>query len=55
MANIIATLESGITEATLFTTVGTVMPFVITMVIFSFGYRVLKHAVKGASKGKASM
>lgn len=55
MEAISAQLTNGITSATLFATVGEIMPFVIAMIIFAFGYRVLRHAVKGASKGKASM
>lgn len=48
-------LTAGITSESLFETVGEIMPFVIVMIVFAFGYRVLRHAVKGASKGKASM
>lgn len=55
MANIVSALTEGITQETLFNTVGAVMPFVITMVIFAFGWRVLRKAVKGASKGKANL
>lgn len=55
MEGIVTQLTDGITSATLFGTVGDVMPFVIVMIAFAFGFRVLRHAVKGASKGKASM
>lgn len=55
MSNIVATLQSQITADTLFSTVGTVIPFVITMVIFSFGWRVLRHAIGAASHGKAGV
>lgn len=55
MAGIVSQLTTGITSATLFGTVADVMPFIIVMIGFAFGFRVLKHAVKGASKGKASM
>lgn len=55
MAGITSQLTSGVTSAGLFGTVSEVMPFVIIMIGFAFGYRVLRKAVKGASKGKANM
>ncbi len=55
MESIATQLTTGITSESLFATVGEIMPFVTIMIIFAFGYRVLRHAVKGASKGKASM
>lgn len=55
MQNIAEQLTSGITSASLFQTVGEIMPFVIVMIAFAFGYRVLRKAVKAASKGKANM
>lgn len=55
MKDIVSQLTSGITSSGLFGTVSEVMPFIIIMVAFAFGYRVLRKAVKGASKGKANM
>lgn len=55
MAAIIQQLTDGITSAGLFGTVAEIIPFVIIMIGFAFGYRVLKKAVKGASKGKANI
>lgn len=55
MTNIATQLTEGITSASLFQTVGEIMPFVTVMIIFAFGYRVLRKAVKAASKGKANM
>ena len=55
MTNIATQLTAGITSASLFQTVGEIMPFVIVMIAFAFGYRVLRKAVKAASKGKANM
>lgn len=55
MESIVSQLTSGITSAGLFGTVSQIMPFIIIMVGFAFGYRVLRKAVKGASKGKANM
>lgn len=55
MANIIEQLKAGITSAGLFGTVAEIIPFVIVMIGFAFGYKVLRKAVKGASKGKANI
>lgn len=55
MEAIVTQLTTGITSATLFGIVGDVMPFVIVMITFAFAWRVLRHAVKGASKGKANL
>lgn len=55
MEGIVNQLTTGITSDGLFGTVAEVMPFVIIMIGFAFGYRVLRKAVKGASKGKANM
>lgn len=55
MQSIVTQLTTGVTSAGLFGTVAEVMPFVIVMIGFAFGYRVLRKSVKGASKGKANM
>lgn len=55
MAGIVSQLTSGITSGGLFGTVSEIFPFIIIMVGFAFGYRVLKKVVKGASKGKANV
>lgn len=55
MQTIISQLTTGITSSGLFGTVSEIMPFVIVMIGFAFGYRVLRKAVKGASKGKANI
>lgn len=55
MPNIIEQLKAGITSAGLFGTVAEIIPFVIVMIGFAFGYKVLRKAVKGASKGKANI
>lgn len=53
MTNIISQLTTGITTSTIFGVVGEVMPFVITMIIVSFGFYVLRRVIKGAGKAKA--
>lgn len=55
MSSIVTQLTTGITSAGLFGTVSEIIPFVIIMIGFAFGYKVLKKAVKGASKGKANI
>lgn len=55
MTEIISQLTTGITSAGLFGTVSQIIPFVIVMIGFAFGYKVLRKAVKGASKGKANI
>ena len=55
MSSIVTQLTTGITSAGLFGTVSEIFPFVIIMIGFAFGYRVLRKAVKGASKGKANV
>lgn len=52
MEGIISQLTTGITAATLFDTLGDVMPFVITMIPFALALTFLRKLVKGASKGK---
>ena len=42
MAGITNQLTTGVTAANLFGTVGEVMPFVIQIIGFAFGYRVLR-------------
>ena len=55
MQSIVTQLTTGITSAGLFGTVAEITPFVIVMIGFAFGYKVLRKAVKGASKGKANI
>lgn len=55
MSSIISSLTSGITSAGLFGTVAEIMPFIVIMIGFAFGYKVLRKVVKGASKGKAAI
>lgn len=52
MENIVAALQAGITSDTIFTVVGQVIPFVITMVPIALGLTMLRRVVKGAGKAK---
>ncbi len=55
MKGIVEQLTTGITSAGLFGTVSEIFPFIIIMIGFAFGYKVLRKVVKGASKGKANV
>lgn len=55
MTQIVSSLTTGITSAGLFGTVAEIMPFIVIMIGFAFGYKVLRKVVKGASKGKAAI
>ena len=52
MKGIISQLTTGVTVETIFGVVSDVMPFVIIMIIVSFGVYELRKVVKGASKAK---
>lgn len=52
MAGIISQLTAGITSTTIFSVVGDVMPFVITMIPIALGLYLLRKVVKGAGKAK---
>lgn len=55
MESIVSQLKTGISSAGLFGTVAEIIPFVIIMIGFAFGYKVLRKTVKNASKGKAGI
>lgn len=52
MADIVASLQQGITADTIFSVVGQVIPFVITMVPIALGLTMLRRVVKGAGSAK---
>ena len=54
MAGITSQLTTGVTASNLFGTVSEIFPFIIVMIGFAFGYKVLRKVVKGASKGKTA-
>lgn len=55
MEDIVTQLTTGITSDGLFGTVAEIIPLVIIMVGFAFGYKVLRKVIKGASKGKSNV
>lgn len=44
--------ESGITASTLWTEVAHIVPLLVILLPFAFGYYVVRKSVKGAAKGK---
>lgn len=48
----VLTGSSGITSSTLWTEVAKIVPWLLIIIPFSFGYNILKKSIKGASRGK---
>jgi len=44
--------NGGITSSTLWTEVAKIVPWLLIIIPFSFGYNILKKSIKGASRGK---
>lgn len=57
MAGFITALtgENGVTSANLWAQITAAAGFMGAVVIFAFGYRVVRKIIKGVSKGKASI
>lgn len=57
MATFITNLtgENGVTSANLWAQITPAAAFIGALVIFGFGYRVLRKLISGARKGKASI
>lgn len=53
MQAFITALTTAVTSNTLWATVTDAAPMITVAVLFSFGYRVLRHVIAGVSKGKA--
>lgn len=53
MANVVGQLTTGLTADTLWTSVSSVMPFVISITLFAFGFWLVKKIVKKTRTGKA--
>ena len=51
-SSIVSALNTGLTADTLFSVVGQIMPWVITMTIACLGMSFLRKLIKGASHGK---
>lgn len=44
--------EGGLTSANLWTEAGNAAPLIASIVIFAFGFYIVRRVTKGASKGK---
>lgn len=55
MAGFITALQTTLTSADLWTELTAAAAFIGLMVIFAFGYRVVRKLIKGTSKGKANI
>lgn len=55
MENVITQLNTGITADTLWTAVSSVMPFVITVTLFSFGFFIIRRVLKKVRTGKSGI
>lgn len=47
--------ESGITANSLWSDLTALVPFIVIMFGFAFGYRLLRKAIKSGSKGKVNI
>lgn len=52
---LVSALSSAIDINTMMTNVTTLVPFIGGLAVFAFIYRIVRKAVKGASRGKANM
>lgn len=53
MANVVSQLTTGLTADTLWTSVSSVMPLVISVTLFAFGFWLVKKIIKKIRTGKA--
>lgn len=55
MAGFLTALQTNLTTDTLWTELAKMGAFLGLMVVFAFGYRVVRRLVNGVSKGKAKI
>lgn len=53
MNGVVTQLETGVTPVALWGQIGTMMPFIITMILFGFGYYIFKKVIRGTRTGRA--
>lgn len=53
MENAVNTISTTLTPAVLWEQVGSIMPVVLGVVVFAFGFYLIRKLIKGFSKGKA--
>lgn len=55
MTNVITELTTSISATNLWAIIGEAVPLIAVVVLFALGYRIVRKALKGTSKGKVSM
>lgn len=55
MSGFITSLQTNLTSANLWGELTAAAAFIGLMVVFAFGYRVVRKVIKGTSKGKANV
>lgn len=55
MQAFITALQTNLTSANLWTELAAAGAFIGLMVVFAFGYRIIKRVVSGVSKGKGKL
>ena len=55
MTDFITAVTSQVTVNSLWSSVSNAAPLIITMVLFAFGYRVVRRVINGTSKGKGKV
>lgn len=55
MSGFITALQTNLTSANLWSELTAAAAFIGLMVIFAFGYRVVRKVIKGTAKGKANV
>lgn len=55
MTGFVSAVGAGVTQDALWGTLTAFVPLLITMVLFAFGYKVVKKVIRGTSRGKASI
>lgn len=55
MAGFVSALQTGISSDAMWTEVTKAAPLIITVVVFAFGYYIVRKVTKGSAKGKVRM
>ena len=55
MDSAVNALQTNVSTSSLWANIGTIMPFLGTMILFGFGYYLLKRVVRGIRSGKAKI
>lgn len=55
MDSAVNALQTNVTTLSLWGNIGTMMPFLGTMILFGFGYYLLRRVVRGIRTGKAKI